>query len=83
MLGVIGGHYEQSRIPFGPGERLVLYTDGLMERPGESIDEGLARMVEAAHGVDGLVELRTHLVETLVGSAEPRDDVALLLAQRR
>ena len=61
----------------------MLYTDGLMERPGETIDDGLARLVRTAHGVDGLVELRTHLVETLVGSAEPRDDVALLLAQRR
>jgi len=61
----------------------VLYTDGLMERPGETIDAGLARLVSAAHGVVGLVDLRAHLVETLVGSAEPRDDVALLLAEHR
>ncbi len=83
VLGVMGATFEESRIPFAPGERLVLYTDGLMERPGETIDDGLARLVRTADGIDGLVELRTHLVETLVGSAEPRDDVALLLAQRR
>jgi len=60
----------------------VLYTDGLMERPGETIDDGLARLVAAAAGVEGLAPLRSHLVETLVGKEQPRDDVALLLARR-
>jgi CheY-like chemotaxis protein len=82
VLGVIGGTYGESRIPFAAGTRLALYTDGLIERPGEPIDVSLARLVDAAQGVDGLAALRSHVVSELVGSAEPRDDVALLLAQR-
>jgi len=82
VLGVIGASYGESRIPFAVGSRMVLYTDGLMERPGETIDDSLARLVAAAEGAEGLSTLRSQLVSRLVGSAEPRDDVALLLAQR-
>jgi len=82
VLGVIGGHYAESRIPFSAGDRIVLYTVGLMERRGETIDDGLDRLVRAATGVPGLSGLRSHLVDELVGAGQPRDDVALLLAQR-
>jgi CheY-like chemotaxis protein len=83
VLGVIGSTFVGQRIPFTAGDRIVLYTDGLIERPGETIDDSLDRLVAAARGPDGLAPLRAHLVETLVGSTQPRDDVALLLAQRR
>jgi hypothetical protein len=83
VLGVLGATFEETRMPFAAGDRLVLYTDGLIERPGETIDDSLARLVAEAGGVDGLGRLRSHLVDALVGSAQPRDDVALLLARRR
>jgi DNA-binding response OmpR family regulator len=82
VLGVIGATYTESRIAFAAGSRIVLYTDGLIERPGEMIDDSLARLVRAADGVGGLAPLRTHVVAELVGETQPRDDVALLLAQR-
>jgi serine phosphatase RsbU (regulator of sigma subunit) len=83
VLGVIGSAFTEDAVPLAPGDRLVLYTDGLIERPGETIDASLERLVNVARGVEGLAPLRSHLVTTLVGSEPPRDDVALLLAQRR
>ena len=83
VLGVVGAGYEERTIPFSVGDRLVLYTDGLVERPGEMIDDGLDRLVAVAAGVEGLEPLREHLVRELVGDAIPRDDIALLVAERR
>jgi serine phosphatase RsbU (regulator of sigma subunit) len=82
LLGVAGGVHDELRLPFGPGDRIVLYTDGLVERPGEGLDEGLTRMVEAATGLDDLTALRDGLVARLVDLAHVRDDVAMLLAER-
>ncbi len=62
-----------------PGEVLVLYTDGLVERRGESLDEGFERLAAVARGVGGLPlsEISDALLELV---AEDRhDDVALLV----
>lgn len=82
VLGAAGAGYAHSTFAFRPGDRLALYTDGLVERPGELIDDGIARLVAACDGVTGLAPLRTRIVEQLVGDQHPRDDVALLLAER-
>jgi DNA-binding response OmpR family regulator len=83
VLGVLGAAFVEQRLPFARGDRLVLYTDGLVERPGETIDDSLQRLVDASREVGGLAPLRAHLVDSLVGAGQPRDDVALLLAQRQ
>src|SRR6185312_16235337 len=41
-----GGSPGTSELP--PGSLVVLYTDGLIERPGESLDEGLARLAASS-----------------------------------
>jgi CheY-like chemotaxis protein len=82
LLGMIGSSYQEETLPFGPGDRLVLYTDGLVERPGEIIDDSLQRLVAAAGGAQTLAALRRQLVDRLIGAAPLRDDVALLLAER-
>jgi CheY-like chemotaxis protein len=81
LLGVPGTHYEEQTLPFAAGDRLVMYTDGLIERPGEVIDDSLQRLVAAAQDTTGLAPLRLKLVDTLIGSEPLRDDVALLLAE--
>jgi CheY-like chemotaxis protein len=82
VLGVMGAECNEYEVGFSRGDRLVLYTDGLVERPGEIIDDSLARLARTADGVEGLEELRAHLVRELVDIGQLRDDVALLMARR-
>ncbi|MET8945834.1 SpoIIE family protein phosphatase [Streptomyces sp. NPDC004542] len=66
-----------------PGSLLALYTDGLVEDPATSIDEGIGRLADAVstvHPWDGLQEAARHVVSTLA-PARQRDDVTLLLAR--
>jgi PAS domain S-box-containing protein len=72
--------YEEVTAPMEPGESLLLYTDGLVERPGEHLDDGLAqlaaRVSEAPEDPHGMLD---HLLATLVPAGGAADDVALLI----
>jgi serine phosphatase RsbU (regulator of sigma subunit)/integral membrane sensor domain MASE1 len=58
---------------------LLLYTDGLIERRGESIQDGLDRLrAVAGNGAGDLERLCDHLVASLVGHEAVADDVALV-----
>jgi serine phosphatase RsbU (regulator of sigma subunit) len=63
-----------------PGATLLLYTDGLVERRHEGIDEGMSRAVDALAAGRHLppTELAEQLTQELLGDA-PDDDVAFLL----
>ena len=71
--------YRQETLDLPAGGVVVLYTDGLVERRGRSIDEGLdalqAAMVAAPKDPDRLLE---HILEHVVGNEERGDDIALL-----
>jgi anti-sigma regulatory factor (Ser/Thr protein kinase)/putative methionine-R-sulfoxide reductase with GAF domain len=62
------------------GAILLLYTDGLVERRGESIDLGLERLRVLGEGFADVEALCASVVERLVGE-EPGDDVAFLAAR--
>ncbi|WP_280885326.1 SpoIIE family protein phosphatase [Streptomyces sp. LBL] len=70
--------YEEAECRLEPGDRLLLYTDGLVERPTEGIDLGLERLAEAvvAHGTDTPGSLGP-LLATLL-EEERRDDVCVV-----
>jgi PAS domain S-box-containing protein len=72
--------YVSARVALGPGDLLVLYTDGLVERRGEQFDAGVVRLCDALRGetVD-LEATADHLITTLLGESRPADDVATLL----
>jgi serine phosphatase RsbU (regulator of sigma subunit) len=67
----------------GPGDAVVLITDGLVERRGEDIDEGIGRVraaaaASAATSADGLLE-------DILAAATPHghdDDVTVLVLRR-
>jgi anti-anti-sigma factor len=66
-----------------PGSTVVLYTDGLVERRGEAIDDGLDRLAVAAalrHGLWPDALLPAVLDQTLDGLGPP-DDIAVVAAR--
>jgi len=71
--------YEASETEMPLGGTVLLYTDGLVERPGELLDDGLDRLSAAVRGERvGPEELCDHVLEQLVPSLGASDDVALL-----
>ena len=71
--------YEAGSAPLAGGATVLLYTDGLVERPGELLDEGLARLAAAvAQPTDGPERLLNHVLAQLVPAGAASDDVALL-----
>ena len=73
--------YEEVEVDVPPGSRVVLYTDGLVERRGESIDVSLERLAEAARGAPaGARALADVLLERLLEN-HAEDDAALLVIE--
>jgi serine phosphatase RsbU (regulator of sigma subunit)/anti-sigma regulatory factor (Ser/Thr protein kinase) len=72
--------YTTVQHPLPAGCLLVLYTDGLVERRGLSLDEGLDRLCEVVVPSDDPLEERcSRLVEEMLQGEELEDDMALML----
>ena len=71
--------YPQASFPFPAGSTLIAYTDGLIERRGESLDAGLMRLRKVVANVGGssVDELLGAMhAELTNGNAD--DDIALI-----
>lgn len=70
--------FVEARCVLEPGDRVLLYTDGLVERPSEGLDHGLDRLAAAvaAHHTEKPGSLAPLLTSVLAG--ERRDDVCVL-----
>jgi serine phosphatase RsbU (regulator of sigma subunit) len=70
---------DEAAVELSPGGGLLLYTDGLVERRGEPIDTGLARLLAAA-GHSAAPEALTAALLPPEGSD---DDVCVLSVRLR
>jgi serine phosphatase RsbU (regulator of sigma subunit) len=68
----------EADLTLAPGDSLVLYTDGLVERRRESIDVGLERLLAAARDDTRPEALRSVLLER----GPDDDDVCVLTFTR-
>jgi PAS domain S-box-containing protein len=88
MLGVRErvAAYRSASLVLTPGSSVLLYTDGLVERRGESLDEGLDRLLRTIADVGHRhpEELATDLVDAAVdgGAGDGADDdIALVMVR--
>ncbi|HUW40242.1 MAG TPA: PP2C family protein-serine/threonine phosphatase [Rectinemataceae bacterium] len=88
LLGMITDmDYEEKTLSMGPGDTLILFTDGVFESANSSGDmfgrEGILRAVAKRPGA-GPLELSNGLFSDLLEwteGTEPADDITMLLAQ--
>ncbi len=69
-------------LPVPPGALLCFYTDGLIERPGQLIDEGLDRLCRTVVA-ESPEAVCAAVMGEMVGSESARDDIALLAIRRQ
>ncbi len=80
LLGVdAAAERSEAMHPVPPGSTVLLYTDGLVERRGSTLDEGLARLAEHLAALRDLAP--GPLCDALLGlllPGTPEDDVAMM-----
>ena len=80
-LGVGGHGYEEAEILLPPGSLWLAFTDGLVENPELSVEEGMRRLAAAVTGIAGAVDACDAALAQLRPATGPGtydDDTALL-----
>src|SRR5579875_648341 len=75
------GHCTELEMTLSPGETLVFYTDGLIERPGIPLTHSIDAMLELLAQETMVEDLCQLAIQQLVPVAGLRDDVALIAIQ--
>jgi serine phosphatase RsbU (regulator of sigma subunit) len=81
-LGTYGqGARGEAVLRLAAGDRLLLYTDGLVERRDRPLDDGLTALVHAATGTGAapLADAVRTVTDELLRDEQGRDDVCVLL----
>jgi phosphoserine phosphatase RsbU/P len=82
LIGAVpGAQRHVAGIEISPGTLVCFYTDGLIERRGHPIDQGLARLCGAVTAQPPDAACAT-VMAALVGSEPVPDDIALLMFRR-
>jgi anti-sigma regulatory factor (Ser/Thr protein kinase)/putative methionine-R-sulfoxide reductase with GAF domain len=83
-LGAFGfKHCSEHELPFASGETLLLYTDGLVERPRVPLRHSLNELVVAVEGARSPEEACLLGMDRLMPHRGPRDDVAVIAVQNQ
>jgi serine phosphatase RsbU (regulator of sigma subunit) len=71
------------RVQLTPGTSVVFYTDGLIERRGTTLDDGLRELTRSLDGCAGMTaeQLCDHLLAVFADGSE--DDVVLAVVRAR
>jgi serine phosphatase RsbU (regulator of sigma subunit) len=77
LLGAAKESYETATVALLPGDLLILYSDGLIERRDRSLDEGLARLCEAVRGIADPERAIAAALHAL-GATAPEDDTCVV-----
>jgi anti-sigma regulatory factor (Ser/Thr protein kinase)/GAF domain-containing protein len=72
------GNCHEHEATLAPHEMLVLYTDGLVERRGRPITEGLDDLLKVLQDVDSAEDACLAAIASLAAADGPRDDVAIV-----
>ncbi|WP_197512727.1 SpoIIE family protein phosphatase [Mycobacterium sp. 852002-10029_SCH5224772] len=78
-IGIKGVTYMPSTFTVEPGHGLVLYSDGLVERRGEAIDDGLDRLAETLARAGNIPASQ---IWAAMPSARTDDDVTIITLRR-
>jgi two-component system, chemotaxis family, sensor kinase Cph1 len=71
--------YTASTFAIDPGQGLVMYSDGLVERYGESIDDGIERL---AATLGGAADASASSIRTAMEWGDAHDDVTIVTLRR-
>jgi serine phosphatase RsbU (regulator of sigma subunit) len=77
LLGAGRSSYEAASLALEPGDLLLLYSDGLIERRDRSLEQGLATLTGAAAGIND-PERVINTVLAALESTDPEDDTCLV-----
>ncbi len=79
-IGVATGTYADHTVQLPAGSTMVLYSDGLVERRGESVTDGLERLRQGLSDVQLPPEaVADHVLRECGGQYGAEDDIALLV----
>jgi anti-sigma regulatory factor (Ser/Thr protein kinase) len=79
----LGGHWQTGQVRLEPGDTIMLFSDGMVERRGRSLNEGLDALVAAAAtATSGDPRNLCSLATAAVPGPPTDDDVAVLAVER-
>lgn len=78
-IGFRGMRYAPSTFTLGPGQGLVMFSDGLIERRGATIDDGVARLETILRGAD---HVEASDLSVAMRTSDTDDDVTIVTLRR-